>query len=72
LLTIQDGEVVARIEDNGQGFDARQANSPGFGLAGMKERISALQGDFYLNTVIGKGTAITVRIPLPPLPGFPC
>lgn len=37
----------------------------------MKERISALQGDFHLNPVVGKGTTITVRIPLSPLPGSP-
>lgn len=66
LLTIKKGEIVARIEDNGQGFDEHQAKSSGLGLAGMKERVSALQGDFHLKTVAGKGTTITVRIPLSP------
>jgi len=72
ILTIRKDEVVARIEDNGQGFDERQTKGSGLGLAGMKERISALQGDFHLNPVIGKGTTITVRIPLSPIPGSPC
>ncbi len=71
LLAIQDGEVVVKIEDNGQGFDEHQTKSPGLGLAGMRERISALQGDFHINPVIGKGTTITVKVPLPPLPGSP-
>ncbi|NLZ43953.1 MAG: sensor histidine kinase [Clostridia bacterium] len=68
-LTIQEREAVARIEDNGQGFNGRQAKSSGLGLAGMKERIAALQGDFHLAPAPGKGTTITVRIPLFPPPG---
>ena len=71
-LTIQEGEVVARIEDNGQGFDtSARSEAPVLAWRGMKERISALQGDFHLNPVVGKGTTITVRIPLSPLPGSP-
>ena len=38
ILTIRKDEVVARIEDNGQGFDERQTKGSGLGLAGMKER----------------------------------
>src|SRR5690606_15681930 len=55
-LTIQEGEVVARIEDNGQGFDtSARSEAPVLAWRGMKERISALQGDFHLNPVVGKG-----------------
>jgi signal transduction histidine kinase len=68
-LTIQEGEAVARIEDNGQGFDERQTKGSGLGLAGMKERIAALEGDFHLSAAPGEGTTITVRVPLSPLPG---
>lgn len=73
ILTVQDtGEVLAKIEDNGRGFEESQARSAGhFGLVGMKERISALKGGFRLNSVIGKGTTINVRIPSSPLPGSP-
>lgn len=64
--------MVARIEDNGQGFDtSARSEAPVLAWRGMKERISALQGDFHLNPVVGKGTTITVRIPLSPLPGSP-
>lgn len=64
-LNIQDkGSVSAVIEDNGQGFDKGQIKgNDHFGLVGMKERISALKGDFHLNSVIGKGTTITLQIP---------
>jgi signal transduction histidine kinase len=36
-----------RVEDNGIGFDPKQ-NTAGFGLKGMRERTSALGGQFYL------------------------
>ena len=55
--------------DNGQGFDERQTKGSGLGLAGMKERIAALEGDFHLSAAPGEGTTITVRVPLSPLPG---
>lgn len=71
ILTIQDtGMILVEIEDNGRGFDVSQTKSTGhFGLVGMEERIAAVNGVFSLNSVIGKGTTITVRIPLSPLPG---
>ena len=64
-LIIQDrGRISAMIEDNGQGLDEGQIKgNDHFGLVGMKERISALKGDFLLNSVIGKGTTITLQIP---------
>ncbi|HEY8343638.1 MAG TPA: sensor histidine kinase [Bacillota bacterium] len=73
ILTIHDsGEVFAKIVDNGQGFDEKQAKSnEHFGLAGMRERILALNGDFHLNSVIGEGTIITVRIPKSSKRGHP-
>ncbi|HHU50991.1 MAG TPA: sensor histidine kinase [Firmicutes bacterium] len=65
MLTIHDtGKVFAKIVDNGRGFDEKQTKkNEHFGLAGMRERISALNGDFRLNSVIGEGTSITVQIP---------
>lgn len=69
VLAVQNtGTILATIEDNGCGFDVSQAKRTGhFGLVGMEERIASVHGDFSLHSVIGKGTTITVRIPLSPL-----
>ncbi len=51
------------IEDNGQGFDPIQ-NTTGFGLQGMRERATALGGQFNLYSQPGKGCRICVSFPL--------
>ncbi len=74
ILTVPDrGMILAEIKDNGHGFDVSQTKSTGhFGLVGMEKRVADVNGAFALNSVIGKGTTITMQIPLPPLPGPSC
>lgn len=55
--------VHLTIEDNGQGFQV-EADTDGFGLRGMRERIAALNGEFYLEAAPGSGCRIEVRLPL--------
>jgi signal transduction histidine kinase len=52
------------IEDNGKGFELGTANTGGFRLQGMQERIAALKGNFSLDTKLGYGCRIAVEIPL--------
>lgn len=59
------GDIVKlTIEDNGCGFDpvAIQSNQS-FGILGMKERVSSLNGTFEMQTAPGKGTKIVITIP---------
>ena len=56
------------IEDNGCGFNTSTAvehadNHKGFGLAGMRERLSLLNGELEIESSIGAGTTIFARIP---------
>ncbi|WP_414619526.1 sensor histidine kinase [Calothrix sp. CCY 0018] len=51
------------IEDNGKGFNVNQ-NTTGFGLQSMRDRTLALEGNFYIESLPGKGTKIMVDIPL--------
>ncbi len=51
------------IEDNGKGFNVNQ-NTTGFGLQSMRDRTLALDGNFYIESLPGKGTKIMVDIPL--------
>ena len=53
-----------QVVDNGQGFNPER-NTTGFGLQGMRERITALGGQFWLFSQLGAGCRITVSIPLP-------
>ncbi len=54
-----------RIEDNGIGFEKNLLhNKKTFGIIGMKERVRALNGKLSIDTIAGKGTKITVNIPL--------
>tara|TARA_R110001599_G_scaffold352320_1_gene586697 strand:+ start:2900 stop:7066 length:4167 start_codon:yes stop_codon:yes gene_type:complete len=54
------------IEDDGQGFDMDNIilNASGFGLASMKNRASALSGEFILDSFPGKGTSLILNVPL--------
>jgi signal transduction histidine kinase/ligand-binding sensor domain-containing protein len=60
--------VVLMIEDNGCGFtpDVRspQASHSGFGLTGMAERARLLGGEFKVRSTPGRGTTVTIEIPL--------
>jgi signal transduction histidine kinase len=60
-------EITMLVEDNGQGFDVAATEKKGdqcLGLMGMRERVNLLGGSFVIESVLGKGTTIRVRIPL--------
>lgn len=59
------GEVVLEVRDNGKGITERQSSHPkSFGLMGIRERAHVLGGKATINGIPGKGTTVTVRIPL--------
>lgn len=62
-LTTNSQMLYLVIQDNGKGFDPSQ-NSTGFGLQGMRERTSAINGQFNVVSEPGEGCLITVQIPL--------
>ena len=61
--------AVLEIEDNGKGLDVSpdlnsQTAEGHYGLAGMKERAEAVNGEFQLRSAKGKGTTVKVKIPI--------
>lgn len=61
--------LVARIEDNGIGFETQAVNDNysnrgSFGMVNMRERAELLGGSLTLESVPNQGTAITVLIPI--------
>jgi signal transduction histidine kinase len=60
-----DHHCVLDIRDDGKGFDPVASRRKSFGLAGMKERVLMLGGEIAISSSPGKGTAITVHVPIP-------
>jgi signal transduction histidine kinase len=58
--------VVASIEDNGCGFDPADVTPGRLGLAGMRERARLFNGRLRVESSPGRGTTVTVELPLNP------
>ena len=56
-------KIILSIEDNGCGFNPNN-NTSGFGLQGMNERTTALNGKFMLQSNPDRGCQIGIEIPL--------
>jgi signal transduction histidine kinase len=66
-ITVSAGEGQLRVlvTDDGVGLDpARRRN--GLGLRGIDERVKELQGHVAITQQAGRGTTLTVQLPLPP------
>jgi signal transduction histidine kinase len=62
------GELAVEVADDGRGFDAetpRRTGWPHFGLQTMRERAEAVGGRLEIDSTPGRGTRITMRVPLP-------
>jgi signal transduction histidine kinase len=61
-----DGDVMTvRVTDDGIGFDTTTKEARGLGLPGMSERALILGAAFAVESTIGKGTRVTLAVPLP-------
>jgi PAS domain S-box-containing protein len=57
-------EIVLSINDDGKGFDAdRMRTSEGFGIAGMRERTTLVNGILDIHSEPGRGTKVLFRVP---------
>ena len=65
-LVRSDSAVTLVINDDGQGFDPYDDDSPqvGHGLANMQARADGLGGSFKLRSASGQGTTVTLRLPV--------
>ena len=64
-LKEKDGTIELIVRDNGKGITEEQiSKSDSFGLLGIQERIHALGGEVEISGIPGKGTIVTVSIPL--------
>jgi PAS domain S-box-containing protein len=68
-LKNDNSHLYLEVEDSGRGFDLenvaeRAGVSSGYGLQSMRERAEICNGDFLVNSELGKGTLIKVVLPL--------
>jgi signal transduction histidine kinase len=61
------GSVTTTVVDDGSGFDpeARAILSRRLGLTSMRERAEALGGTLIINSEAGRGTTVTITVPVP-------
>lgn len=61
-------DICLEVRDNGRGFDTsappRHEPRSGLGLVGMRERVALIRGELLVESQPGRGSHITVRLPL--------
>ncbi len=68
ILERRDDQVLLVVEDDGAGFDPGE-RTPGFGLLGMQERASLVGAHLEIESAVGGGTTILVRMSAAPAAG---
>jgi signal transduction histidine kinase len=64
-----EGHLRLEVRDDGRGFDPN-GDFPGhLGLKSMRQRAAGVDGSIEMESVPGRGTRITVRVPVPQLVG---
>lgn len=64
-LSRQNGHLVLKVQDNGRGITKTEMNNThSLGLVGMRERALMFGGDLEVAGLPGRGTTVTLRIPV--------
>jgi len=66
-LSGSQNEIVLSVVDDGTGFNTGvlEGHKKGLGLTSMQERVRPLRGRISIESGGGRGTTVTVRVPLP-------
>ncbi len=64
-LELKDDWLILEITDDGKGIDpAAEKSIKTFGLLGIRERVHMMKGTFDMDSRPGKGTRLTIAVPL--------
>ena len=63
-VRIDSSNLSLWLRDNGRGFDGEMPRTGGNGLTNMARRVSEMGGKFRLASQAGRGTKITIEVPL--------
>jgi signal transduction histidine kinase len=69
IVRTGDNRVQIVVQDEGEGLDlavleARMADEDAFGLFAIRERLQLIGGRIQLESLLGKGTCVTLVAPL--------
>jgi signal transduction histidine kinase/ligand-binding sensor domain-containing protein len=64
-----DGQLKLSVRDDGKGFDVasaleRASGGQHIGLLGVRERVQSLGGELDIDSALGRGTELRIRIPV--------
>jgi PAS domain S-box-containing protein len=63
-MSIHINKLILEIKDNGIGFDENhKGRQDSYGMIGMKERVTLLEGELTITGITGKGTCVKVEMP---------
>ena len=62
-VKVKGDELVAEVADDGRGFEPSTLS--GVGLNSMQERAAALGGNLEVESPLGQGTTVRLRVPIP-------
>jgi PAS domain S-box-containing protein len=62
-LKVEGSDLVVEISDDGQGFELE--TTPGVGLSSMQERVAMVDGKLEIESKVGRGTSVRLRVPVP-------
>ena len=63
ILKVEGSDLVAEISDDGRGFELEAV--PGVGLSSMQERATVVGGKLEVESEVGRGTRVRLRVPVP-------
>lgn len=64
-LRVEGDELLLTVQDDGIGFDPLAARSTGhLGLTNLRDRAAAFGGSIAIESTLGSGTTLTIRIPI--------
>ncbi|MCI0748494.1 MAG: sensor histidine kinase [Verrucomicrobia subdivision 3 bacterium] len=64
MVTMEDGDLLLRVADNGKGIAPENIDAiTSLGLLGMTERATALGGHVCFTAAVPHGTVVTLRLP---------
>ena len=63
-LELEEDALLLSISDDGRGFLPEQVRADAFGLVGMRERVMMLGGCLHIDSRLGEGTQLQIRVPL--------
>ena len=66
--SVDGDKLLFSVRDNGSGFDPDKCHGAAqghFGLTGIRERVDVFEGEMKIDSVIGRGTKITIMLNIP-------